>query len=213
MRSTRFRHGADALGFVFWRDSPQVHRARRARRRSSRRCRSGVMTRRRVRERIDRRRFGTIVAQTGISAVQLHGDEPAEYAERRWAGPCCGRSASMRRTRRVRAWPVHTTFLVDADRPRAARRHGTRRRLGPGRRAGTDAADRPGGRPRPSTNVADAIVRRGPVRCGCVIGCRGRAGREEPGAAWRASWRAHGVPLSDVKSAVTERPRLRTTRS
>ena len=152
------RHGADALGFVFWRESPRYVDPRRAAEIvvtvPERVMTVGVF----VNESVDGIR--EVVAQTGISAVQLHGDEPAEYAAA--LGWPVLRSINIDEADETcPAWPVNTTFLVDAlDR---VRRGGTGRLVDWDRAATLARTQRivlAGGLT--SANVADAIVRVGP---------------------------------------------------
>jgi len=152
------RHGADALGFVFWRESPRHIDPSRAREIIAS-VPNGVMTVGVfVNESIDGIR--EVVAQTGISAVQLHGDEPAEYATA--LGRPVLRAINVDEADETcPAWPVNTTFLVDAvDR---AQRGGTGRVVDWERAAAVARTRRivlAGGLT--SANVADAIVRVGP---------------------------------------------------
>ena len=171
------RHGADALGFVFWRQSPRHIDPPRAAEIIGG-LPAGVMSVGVfVNDTVDAIR--EIVAQTGIPAVQLHGDEPAEYA--------AALDRPVMRAIRVEeaedtcpAWPVNTTFLVDAtDR---IQRGGTGKIvdwIGPRRWPGTD------GLCWPVVSRVQCCGRdcpRGTVRRGCVIRCRGRARPEEFGA-------------------------------
>lgn len=117
-------HGADALGFVFWPVSP---------RRIAPACAAdiigalpahvsavGVF----VNESVDGIR--EVVAQTGISVVQLHGDETAGYAAT--LGWPVLRALSLAQAETTcAAWPAETTFLLDAADP--VRRGGTGTRL------------------------------------------------------------------------------------
>ena len=113
-------HGATALGFVFWPGSPRYVAPEQAAEIiaavSPGVTAVGVF----VNETVDGIR--DIVSRTGISAVQLHGDEPSSYAGALgWpvframtvddADEACAR------------WPRDTTFLVDAADP--VRRGGT----------------------------------------------------------------------------------------
>jgi len=114
--------GATAIGFVFWPRSPRCISAQQA---------AGIVARLPadvttvgvfVNESVDVIR--AVVAQTGIIAVQLHGDEPPAYAHA--IGCPILRSASVDNARDVGdAWPASTTLLVDAADP--VRRGGTGR--------------------------------------------------------------------------------------
>ncbi len=114
------QHGATALGFVFWPHSPRYVTPERARdiiaELPSSMMTVGVF----VNEPVDGIR--AVVARTGISAIQLHGEEPPAYAEALgWpvfraltvadAGEACD------------AWSEETTFLLDTIDP--VRRGGT----------------------------------------------------------------------------------------
>lgn len=116
------RHGADALGFVFWRPSPRFVEPSRAAdivtALPSHVIAVGIF----VDEPLDGVR--EVIARTGISTVQLHGDEPPEYATA--LGWPVLRGISVDDAEQVcQAWPATTTFLVDtADR---VRRGGTGR--------------------------------------------------------------------------------------
>jgi phosphoribosylanthranilate isomerase len=152
------RHGADALGFVFWHESPRYIDPSRAAAIIAA-LPEGVMTVGVfVNESIDAIR--EVVAQTGISAVQLHGDESAEYATT--LGWPVLRAISVDEAEETcPAWPVNTTFLVDAvDR---VQRGGTGR-LADWNRAAALARTRrivlAGGLT--DANVAEAIVKVGP---------------------------------------------------
>ena len=148
------RHGADALGFVFWATSPRyVDPSQAAEIIAS--LPDGVLSVGVfVNERIDAIR--EVVAHTGISAVQLHGDETAEYATA--LGWPVLRSVSVDEAdERCAMWPVDTTFLVDAaDR---VRRGGTGRAVDWDKAAALARTRRivlAGGLT--SANVADAIA-------------------------------------------------------
>lgn len=152
------RHGADALGFVFWTTSPRyVDPSQAAEIIAS--LPDGVMSVGVfVNEPVDAIR--EVVARTGISAVQLHGDEPPEYAVT--LGWPVLRSVNVDEADETCAmWPVNTTFLVDAaDR---VRRGGTGRVVDWDRAAALARTRRivlAGGLT--SANVADAIAHVGP---------------------------------------------------
>jgi len=151
-------HGADALGFVFWPGSPRQIAPERAAAivaaLPSGVTAVGVF----VNESVDGIRG--VVAQTGITAVQLHGDEPAQYgAALGW--PVLRAIGVDQAEAACAAWPADTTFLLDAADP--VRRGGTGTRIDWARAAslarrrrivlagGLDAA-----------NVAEAIAAVGP---------------------------------------------------
>ena len=146
--------GATALGFVFWPRSPRFvtpeHAAEIIRELPGTVTTVGVF----VNESIDGIR--TVVARTGLTAVQLHGDEPPAYADAiTW--PLL-RSVTLDEAVQVRDdWPSNTTWLLDAaDRQR---RGGTGQRVD-WQRAAVLARDRrivlAGGLT--PDNVADAIT-------------------------------------------------------
>jgi len=114
------QQGATALGFVFWPHSPRFVTPDRAREIIAELPSSIVTVGVFVNEPVDGIR--DVVARTGITTVQLHGDEPPAYADAlQWpvvrsvtvedAGDTCS------------AWPAGTVFLVDAVDP--VRRGGT----------------------------------------------------------------------------------------
>ena len=151
-------HGATALGFVFWKASPRsVAPARAAEIVAA--LPSGVdAVGVFVNASIDGIR--EVVAQTGITTVQLHGDEPSGYAAA--LGWPVLRAIDVEAGEAACAgWPPDTVFLVDAaDR---VRRGGTGTLVNWARAA--DLAGRrrvvlAGGLT--DTNVADAIARVAP---------------------------------------------------
>ena len=114
------QHGATALGFVFWPHSPRYVTPQRAGDIIAELPPATTAVGIFVNEPVDGIR--AVVARTGISAVQLHGEEPPVYADALgWpilravtveeAGDAC------------EAWPEGTTFLLDAIDP--VRRGGT----------------------------------------------------------------------------------------
>ena len=113
-------HGAKALGFVFWPDSPRYIRPERAAAiiaaLPERVMTVGVF----VNESVDGIR--DVMSRTGVRTVQLHGDEPAAYATSVeapvWRAVTVDRAADI-----FAAWPAETTFLLDA--ADAVRRGGT----------------------------------------------------------------------------------------
>jgi phosphoribosylanthranilate isomerase len=113
-------HGAGALGFVFWPQSPRYIAPERA----AEIIVSlppdvdavGVF----VNESVDGIR--AIVAKTGISAVQLHGDETPDYAAS-LGWPVLKAINVEEAEKAADRWPAGTTFLMDAADP--VRRGGT----------------------------------------------------------------------------------------
>ena len=116
--------GVTALGFVFWARSPRCITPNRAREIVAE-VPSGVMTVGVfVNEPVDGIR--DVVMKTGITAVQLHGDEPPDYGDM-LNGPLL-RSVTVDRAAEIcGAWPSDTLFLVDAHDP--VRRGGTGARV------------------------------------------------------------------------------------
>jgi phosphoribosylanthranilate isomerase len=116
------RHGATALGFVFWPDSPRAvsadHAATLIARVPAGVHRVGVFVNESVAAIQD------VVERAGLTWVQLHGDEPVSYAAQL--------SQPLMRAMSVEEafdtdWPLSTTLLLDAaDRER---RGGTGRRV------------------------------------------------------------------------------------
>jgi phosphoribosylanthranilate isomerase len=104
-------HGAGALGFVFWPQSPRYIAPERAAEIIASLPPDvdavGVF----VNESVDGIR--AIVATTGISAVQLHGDEPPDYASA-LGWPVLKAVTVGEAEGAAGAWPAETTFLMDA---------------------------------------------------------------------------------------------------
>lgn len=113
-------HGAGALGFVFWPQSPRYIAPERAAEIIAALPPDvdavGVF----VNETVDGIR--AIVANTGISAIQLHGDETPDYASA-LGWPLLKAIKVDQAEQAAGAWPVGTTFLMDAEDP--VRRGGT----------------------------------------------------------------------------------------
>ncbi len=122
------------------------------------------------------RRFGASVAATGISAVQLHGDESPSFAAA--LGVPVIRSITLNvadDARRV--WPSDTTFLLDA--ADEVRRGGTGRTVDWARARHVADQQRvilAGGLT--PENVAAAVAAGAPIRRRCVVGRRGASRRQ-----------------------------------
>ena len=107
-------HGATALGFVFWPDSPRYIRPERAAEIIAA-LPDGVLT---VGVFVNESVEGIrdVISTTGIATVQLHGDEPAAYAAT--VGAPVWRAVTVdREGDTLAAWPAETTFLLDAADP------------------------------------------------------------------------------------------------
>jgi phosphoribosylanthranilate isomerase len=117
-------HGAGALGFVFWPESPRHITAERAAAIIGALPRGveavGVF----VNEPVEGVR--AVVAQTGISTIQLHGDEAPAYAEA-LDRPVLRAVAVDRVEQAWAVWPPGTRLLMDAADP--VRRGGTGKAL------------------------------------------------------------------------------------
>src|SRR5688572_27325573 len=113
-------HGATALGFVFWDRSPRHVSAERAAEIIA--ALPGDVTPVGVFVNESVQRVRAFVEQTGIRAVQLHGDEPPVYAGA--VGCPVFRAVGVDEADDACAgWPAETTFLVDT--PDPVRRGGT----------------------------------------------------------------------------------------
>ena len=116
--------GAGALGFVFWPRSPRYRRSR-----SSARDRRGAAAvrhhGRRVRRPDARGYVNGVAARVGLSAVQLHGDEPVGVCSTRSTRPVVKAFAIGDATRleEADAWPARVRLLDRRLRPSGARWH------------------------------------------------------------------------------------------
>ncbi len=104
-------HGATALGFIFWPRSPRYVDPWRAaaivKELPAGVTAVGVF----VNQSIDD--IQRIVVTSGVTAIQLHGDEPAAYAMA--LGWPVWRAVSLQRADdTLPAWPIGTTILLDA---------------------------------------------------------------------------------------------------
>ena len=117
------KQGATALGFVFWPRSPRYVTPERAREIIAELPSSVMTIGVFVNESIDGIR--DVVKKTGITTVQLHGDEPPVYAD--VLGSPLLRSVTVDEAADAcGAWPAETVFLVDAhDRVRRGGTGGT----------------------------------------------------------------------------------------
>ena len=114
------QHGATALGFVFWPDSPRYIAPERAativRQLPPTVTAVGVFVNQPVDE------IARVAALAGIATIQLHGDEPPQYATAlEWPVWRAMSLADVNGT--LEAWPLDTTILLDAHDP--VRRGGT----------------------------------------------------------------------------------------
>ncbi len=114
------QQGATALGFVFWPHSPRFVTPERAGEIIAELPSSIVTVGVFVNEPVGGIR--DVVARTGITTVQLHGDEPPAYADALdW--PVMRSVTLDEADDACAAWPAETVFLVDAIDP--VRRGGT----------------------------------------------------------------------------------------
>jgi phosphoribosylanthranilate isomerase len=105
------QHGATAVGFVFWPRSPRFVEPDRAAEIVAELPSSVTPVGVFVNDSPDTIR--SVAARTGITVVQLHGDEPAAYAQA--IGWPVMRSITLEDAVDVAAaWPEDTTFLLDA---------------------------------------------------------------------------------------------------
>lgn len=103
-------HGATALGFVFWPGSPRFIAPERAAEIIAGLPASVITVGLFVNESVEGIR--AVVATTGVSTVQLHGDERPALADA--LGQPVIRAMSVNGGEEAcRAWPADTTFLLD----------------------------------------------------------------------------------------------------
>lgn len=114
------QQGATAVGFVFWPASPRCVTPERAAEIIGELPSSVMAVGVFVNETLDGIR--TIAARVGLSAIQLHGDEPPAYAEA-IAWPVLRSVTLASAADACAAWPADTTLLLDAADPE--RRGGT----------------------------------------------------------------------------------------
>jgi phosphoribosylanthranilate isomerase len=114
--------GATALGFVFWAESPRCVTPAQAADLIADMPEGVAAVGVFVNEPLDT--ISRTVEEAGLTAVQLHGDEPPAYAEVLSETVPVLRSVTLATVDRVRAsWPPDTTLLLDAADPE--RRGGT----------------------------------------------------------------------------------------
>lgn len=117
------QHGATALGFVFWPASPRYISPERVAAIVGELPSTVVPVGVFVNQPVDE--VARIASIAGVATIQLHGDEPPEYATAlRWP---VWRAMSLAVTGSDAAWPLDTTILLDAHDP--LRRGGTGQRI------------------------------------------------------------------------------------
>ena len=104
-------HGASALGFVFWPRSPRYVSPERAAEIIAALPPTVTTVGVFVNDSVDEIR--RVVEKTGITGVQLHGDEPSTYAAELGA-PVLRAVGVEQAEETCAAWPGDTTFLLDA---------------------------------------------------------------------------------------------------
>jgi phosphoribosylanthranilate isomerase len=109
------QHGATAVGFVFWPKSPRYIEPSRAAEIIAELPDTVTSVGVFVNQPVDE--IQRIAAATGITAIQLHGDEPAAYAEA--LGWPIWRAVAVNDADedKLAEWPSSTTFLLDAHDP------------------------------------------------------------------------------------------------
>jgi len=114
------RHGATAVGFVFWPRSPRYVEALRAAEIIAELPGTVTPVGVFVNQPVDE--IQRIAATAGITAIQLHGDEPPAYGD--VLGWPVWRAVALEHAEEaLDGWPVSTTVLLDAHDP--VRRGGT----------------------------------------------------------------------------------------
>lgn len=114
------QHGATALGFVFWPRSPRYLAPERAAEIVGELPDIVTVVGVFVNQPVDE--IGRIAAAAGITAIQLHGDEPPAYASA-LAWPVWRAVSLTAMNGTLAGWPADTTVLLDAHDPE--RRGGT----------------------------------------------------------------------------------------
>lgn len=114
-------HGATALGFVFWPDSPRYIAPERAaaivRELPPTVTAIGVFVNQPVDE------IAQVAATAGIATIQLHGDEPPDYAATLEWPVWRAMSLASAANGALASWPLDITIVLDAHDP--VRRGGT----------------------------------------------------------------------------------------
>ena len=118
------RHGASALGFVFWPQSPRYIAPDKAAIIISE-LQDNIQT---VGVFVDQapKEISRVVSETGISMVQLHGDESSNYAEQIQL-PLLKAMTLENAAETMANWPEPTVMLLDAN--DAVKRGGTGKRI------------------------------------------------------------------------------------
>jgi phosphoribosylanthranilate isomerase len=118
------QHGATAVGFVFWPRSPRYVDPQRAAEIIDELPGTVTPVGVFVNQPVDE--IARVAAVAGITAIQLHGDEPAAYAEA-LGWPVWRAVALQHADHTLSAWPASTTIVLDAHDP--VRRGGTGTRI------------------------------------------------------------------------------------
>jgi phosphoribosylanthranilate isomerase len=113
------QHGATAVGFVFWPRSPRYIDPQRAAEIIAELPDTVTSVGVFVNQSVDE--IQRIAASAGITAIQLHGDEPPAYAHA--LGWPVWRAITLDHLENLDGWPLSATILLDAHDP--VRRGGT----------------------------------------------------------------------------------------